>query len=276
MPVQEFEGRVAIVTGGGNGMGERVVHTLAAAGARVVIADKDPQNGARVAAEAGASAATVSAGGSVEFIEVDVSVDDAVRGLVADVLARHGRIDAIDNNAAALELTAEDGAVADLDPQLFLDSLRGDLYAPFLCCKHVIPAMLRGGGGSILNMASVSGFGGELTLTAYGVAKAGVMQLTRAVATQYGRAGIRCNAIAPSYVTTPNNALYAPKALEEIYARATPGQGVPSPQEIAEAVVFLLSDRARLISGQVLAVDGGLRAAAPIVPDYRDWQAAQR
>ncbi|MCU1477818.1 MAG: hypothetical protein JWQ64_2511 [Subtercola sp.] len=266
----EFAAKVAIVTGGANGMGERVAHTLAEAGATVVVADRDAERGALVVDEIGA------AGGVAYFSHVDVSVESEVKHLIESVLSSHGRIDVIDNNAAALELTANDGPIAELEADVFTDSLRGDLFAPFLCCKYVIPAMVQGGGGSIINMASVSGFAGELTLSAYGIAKAGVMQLTRAVATQYGRQGIRCNAIAPSFVTTRNNDLYAPPELQGIYERVTPVDRVPSPQDIADAVAFLASERSQMINGQVIAVDGGLRAASPIVAGYRGWQESGR
>lgn len=259
-----LEGRVAVVTGGGNGMGERAAHTLAARGATVVIIDRDPGNGQRVAD------AVTAEGGTIEFIHADVAVEAEIAQFVADIEQKHGRIDVLDNNAAALELTATDGNVVDTSLDTFLKTLAADVAGPFLVSKYVIPVMLKNGGGSIINMASVSGFAGELTLTSYGVAKAGVMQLTRATATQYGHLGIRCNAIAPSYVSTANNNEYAPPQLEGIYERQTSTGAVVDPQQIADVVGFLASDASRQINGHVIPVDGGFVAAASIVPDFRD------
>jgi NAD(P)-dependent dehydrogenase (short-subunit alcohol dehydrogenase family) len=259
-----LEGRVAIVTGGGNGMGERAAHTLAARGAAVIIIDRDPANGTRVAD------AIAADGGTVEYIHADVTVEDDIRQFVTAIEAKYGRIDVLDNNAAALELTATDGNVVDTSLETFTKTLAADVGGPFLVSKHVIPVMLKNGGGSIINMSSLSGLGGELTLTSYGVAKAGVMQLTRATATQYGHLGIRCNSIAPSYVSTANNNQYAPPQLEGIYERQTPSASVVDPQQVADVVAFLASDASRQINGHVIPVDGGFVAASSIVPDFRD------
>jgi NAD(P)-dependent dehydrogenase (short-subunit alcohol dehydrogenase family) len=258
--------KVAIITGGADGMGERSAHTLAANGFRVVIADRQAERGAMVTEEITAT------GGSARFIHADVTIESEVKAIIDDTMSSYGRVDAIDNNAAGLELLPDDGAIADVDPALFLESLRADLFGPFVCCKHVIPAMIASGGGSIINMASVSGLAGELSLSAYGIAKAGVIQLTRAVATQYGRQGIRCNAIAPSYVTTRTATLYASTELVGIYERVSPLPRVPEPQDIADLVAFLASEASQMITGQVIPVDAGLRAAAPIVAGYREWQ----
>jgi len=260
-------GRVAIVTGAANGMGERAAHTLAARGATVVIADKDADRAPLVEKEIKAE------GGDALAVVTDVSDEKQVRALVDTVVERFGRIDFLDNNAAALELTGQDPDVIGLDPAVFLGTMRGNVFAPFLCCKYVLPVMLERGGGSIVNMASVSGMAGELTLTAYGISKAAVIQLTRAVATQYGKHGIRCNAIAPAYVRTRNNEIYAPPELAGIYARNMATASVADPQDIADLVGYLASDESRLITGQVIPVDGGITGSSPIVADYRDWQA---
>lgn len=259
-----LERQVAIVTGGANGMGERVAITLAERGAHVVIADRDGQRGPLVADE------ITSSGGSAGFVQVDVSDEAQVESLVANVIADKGRIDFLDNNAAGLELTAQDPDVASLETKVLLDTLHANVVGPFLCCKYVLPHMARAGHGSIVNMASVSGMLGETSLTAYGISKAGVIQLTRAVATQYGKAGVRCNAIAPALVMTGNTTEWMPAPYKEIYLRNSLTPYVGEPQDIASVVAFLASSESRYMTGHVIPVDGGVAAASPIVADRRD------
>jgi NAD(P)-dependent dehydrogenase (short-subunit alcohol dehydrogenase family) len=261
--MSEFEGRVAIVTGAANGMGERVAHTLAAGGATVVIADKDTERSPLV------ESAIRAAGGDAHSIPTDMTDEAQVKDLMAAVVARFGRIDVLDNNAAALELTAEDPDVVNLDADVLMGTLRGNLLGPFLGCKHVIPVMLKNGGGSIINMASVSGMLGETSLSAYGMSKAGVIQLTRAVATQYGKQDVRCNAIAPALVMTRNTTEWMPKEFKDIYLRNSLTPYVGDPQDVAHVVAFLASDKSRYMTGHVIPVDGGIAAASPIVADRR-------
>lgn len=262
----DFTGRVVIVTGGADGMGEATVHTFARAGAVVVIADRNAERAALVEAQ------VREAGGDAHAIVTDVREPEQVEALVSQVRARWGRIDVLDNNAAALELTVDDPGVLDLEPGVVMETLRGNVFAAYLTTRAVLPAMLDRGRGAIVNIASVSGLAGELGLSAYGISKAALIQLTRAVATQHGRHGICCNAVAPAYVTTRNNATYAPPELAEIYARNASAPQVAAPQDIADAVFFLASDEARMITGHVLPVDGGLVASSSIVADSRTVQ----
>jgi len=255
--------RVAIVTGGGNGMGERTAHTLSARGATVVIADLDEANGARVAS------AIAAEGGHALFVRTDATDEGSVRDLVVATKREFGGIDILDNNAAALGLTRVDGAVLETSFDTFQATLRANVGGPFLMCQQVIPEMLARGGGSIINITSVSALAGELALTAYGVSKAAVAQLTRAIATQYGPQGIRCNSVAPSYVSTPNNAVLSTSEIEQAYLRHTLTARTVSPQEVAEVVAFLASDAARQINGHLIPVDGGMRAGAHTVADLR-------
>lgn len=259
----EFDGRVAIVTGGANGMGERVSHLLAAGGATVVIADKDAERSPLVAGQIRA------AGGDAHAVVVDVSEEDQVADLVARVMTDFGRVDVLDNNAAALELTADDPDIVGLDAEILMSTMRGNVLGPFLCCKHVIPYMVAAGGGSIVSMASVSGMRGETSLSAYGMSKAAVIQLTRAVATQYGKQGVRANAVAPALVMTRNTTEWMPSEFKDIYLRNSLTPYVGQPDDIAEVVLFLASDRSRYMTGAVVPVDGGITAASPIVADRR-------
>lgn len=265
----DFRGRVAVITGGANGMGEATAHTLARAGATVVIADLDTERSPLVESEVRA------AGGDCHSIVTDVREPDQVAALVDQVRERWGRVDVLHNNAASLELTAHDKDVLGTKPQLFLDTLCGNVYSMFLTTRAVLPLMLAQGSGSIVNIASASGLAGEVQLTSYGVSKAAVIQLTRATAVQYGKHRVRCNAIAPAVVNTRNVEIYGTKKGEEIYTRAMAAPYVAMPQDVADVVVFLASDESRMITGHILAVDGGLNTSQPINADYREWFAEQ-
>ncbi|GAA1518296.1 SDR family NAD(P)-dependent oxidoreductase [Nocardioides humi] len=265
MPTAEMTGRVVVITGGANGMGEATAHTFARAGATVVIADIDTERSPLVEAE------VRERGGDAHAIVTDVREPEQVADLIARVRARWGRVDVLHNNAASLELTAHDRTVLDTEPGLFLETLRGNLYSIFLTTRAVLPTMLEQGSGSIVNIASASALAGEVQLTSYGVSKAAVVQLTRATAVQYGKQGVRCNAIAPAVVKTRNVETYGTPQGEIIYRRAMATPDVAQPQDVADAVYFLGSDASRMITGQVLAVDGGLHASQPINADYRAW-----
>lgn len=263
--MQDLSGRVAIVTGGADGIGEATARALARGGAAVVIADKNTERSPQVAAD------IIAAGGEALAVATDVSVPEQIDALIAQTRDRWGRIDILDNNAAALELTADDGDVLTVRPDVLTGTLQGNLVAPYLMTRAVLPLMLEQGGGAIVNIASVSGMAGEPGLTAYGIAKAGLIQLTRAVATQYGKSGIRCNAVAPAFVRTRNNEIYAPPRFGAIYRRNMVTPDTARPQDVAEVVAFLVSDAAKMISGHVVPVDGGLTDSSPISADYREW-----
>lgn len=261
--MSDFTGKVAVITGGANGMGEAVAHDLASKGATVVIADRDGERTPLVEKEIRAE------GGDAHGFVVDVTKEDVVKDLVADVVSRWGRIDVLDNNAAALELTAEDPDVVNLSADILMRTLQGNVLGPFLCSKYVIPVMIENGGGSIINMASVAGLTGDLSLSAYQLSKAAVIQLTRAVATQYGKQAVRCNAIAPATILTRNVDAYMPDDYRETYIRNSLTTYLGTPDDVAHLVTFLASDASRYMTGHVIPVDGGICAALPIVAERR-------
>ena len=263
-----FADRVVLVTGGANGMGEVTAHTFAQAGATVVIADIDTERSPLVESEIRAK------GGDAHAIVTDVREPAQVSALADEIARRWGRVDVLHNNAASLELTTSDKDVLRTDPQLLLDTLRGNIYSVFLVTRAVLPLMLARGAGSIINIASVSGLAGELELTAYGISKAAVIQFTRSVAVQYGKHGVRCNAIAPAVTKTPNVEKYGTPEAEQIYLRNMATPFVAVPQDVANVVFFLGSDEARMITGHVIPVDGGLTDSSPLAADYRDWISA--
>jgi NAD(P)-dependent dehydrogenase (short-subunit alcohol dehydrogenase family) len=258
-------GKVAIVTGAASGIGRATALALAREGAAVVVADLNADGAKRVAGEIEA------AGGRAVGQAADVSSEPSVVAMVAAAVDRFGGLDVLHNNAALVDpaVMGADGEVTALALDTFERTLAVNLRGPLLGCKHAIPRMLERGGGAIVNTSSASGLTGDLVRTAYGVSKAGLDALTRYVATQYGKRGIRCNSIAPGVIATPALAANVPPPLIAVYERSHLTPRLGRPEDIAEVVVFLASDAAAFITGQVLSVDGGLLAHHPAVAEMR-------
>lgn len=248
-----FNGKVAIVTGGASGIGEACAKQLAAEGAAVVVADVDCDNGERVAAEID------SVGGTSSFLRTDVSVAEDVRHLVEHAVATHGGLHLAVNNAGMAHAPAPLHLI-DLETwdRLFAINLRGVL----LCMREELAYFVDHGGGSIVNMASGTGLKASPGLAAYVTTKHGIVGLTRNGAIDYAKSGIRVNAIAPGTIATPQMRSF-PQEQQDIWAAMIPQGRMGQPQEIAEAVSYLLSDKAAFITGIVLEVDGGYMQASP-------------
>ena len=272
MGAGDLAGRVAIVTGAASGIGRASALALARAGAAVVVADVDAAGAARVAAEIAAQ------GGRAIGRRTEVSEPDSVAAMVESAVEAYGGLDVLHNNAAASDpaVIGSDGELVDLELPVWERTLAVNLRGPMLGCKYAIPRMLERGGGSIVNTSSASGQTGDLSRVAYGVSKAGVDSLTRYVATQYGKRGIRCNSIAPGVIATPALAANVPPELIEVYeaSHLTPRLG--SPEDVAAMVVFLASDAAGFVTGQTLCVDGGLLAHHPTYAELRGRSARRR
>lgn len=255
-------GKVAIVTGAASGIGAATARLLAAHGAAVVLADVNADGGETVAASIRA------AGGEAVFHRADVTRLADLEGAVALATARFGGLDVIHNNAAA----SGGGYVGEIDPAVWEHSMATMLTSVFYGTRAALPAMLARGGGSIVSTASVEGFFGEIMAAPYCTAKAGIINFTRTVALEYGRRGIRANAVCPGCVDTPMLALLAavgPHRPADMAAKHAIGR-LLRPEEIAHVVLFLASDESSAVTGAAIVADGGLTAGLDITgfPPY--------
>ena len=249
-------GKVAVVTGGAGGIGAATARALSREGAGVAVLDIDGAGAGRVAAEIGA------AGGDAMGIGVDLSEEPGVIAAVHRVVDRFGRLDVLHNNAALTDSSflQRDTPVTDLDLEVWDRTLSVNLTSQMLTCKHAIPEMARTGGGSIINMSSGASVKGDATRTAYGVSKAGVNTLTMYVATAHGKQNIRANAIVPGLIITDAVRAHLSAEILDRLGGAVLTTRLGEPDDIADVVVFLASDESRYITGQLLAVDGGMSA----------------
>lgn len=254
-----IEGKVALITGAASGIGEATAALFAREGAQVLLADVQDELGRAVLER------IRGAGGTAEYIHCDVSVAEDVGGMVRAAVDRFGRLDILFNNAGI----ARGGSITELTEDDWDTVINVDLKSVYLGCKLAIPEMRRGGGGAIVSTASVAGLRGSARLHAYSAAKAGVINLTRSVAAEAGRYGIRANCVCPGIIVTPIWQQLGTLSAEQQEARwQAMGQRVllgrvGYPDDIAKAVLFLASDEAAYITGHALVVDGGLTAADP-------------
>jgi NAD(P)-dependent dehydrogenase (short-subunit alcohol dehydrogenase family) len=246
----QLEGKVALVTGAGAGIGRASALAFAAEGASVVVADVDGDGGA------GTVALVEQAGGTASFVRADVSRADEVAAMVDHAVATYGGLDVAHNNAGV----ATGGYPVAEFPDADWDRAIGImLTGVYYCMKFEIPRMLERGGGAIVNTASGAGLVAFPGQAGYVAAKHGVLGLTKVAALDYGARGIRVNAICPGTARTPmvDTAVAADPALEEYLVGLHPIGRIGTPEEIAQAAVWLCTDRASFVLGHALAVDGG-------------------
>ncbi|MCA1727565.1 MAG: glucose 1-dehydrogenase [Actinobacteria bacterium] len=250
-----LEGKVALITGGASGMGRVAAGLFAGEGARVLIADVVDEAGLETVAEA------AELGGEADYVHADVSIASDVEAMVAFALERFGSLDVLYNNAGILP--GDDGSVTETAEEVWDRVIDINLKGVFLGCKFGIPAMLHSGGGSIVNVASfVALMGAATPQIAYTASKGGVLALTREVAVEFARKGIRANALCPGPIETPLLAeLMADPARRQRRLVHIPVGRLGRAEEIASAALFLASDESSFITGATFVVDGGITAA---------------
>jgi meso-butanediol dehydrogenase / (S,S)-butanediol dehydrogenase / diacetyl reductase len=254
---KEGASKVAVVTGGARGIGLAIARWFLAHGYRVAIWDIDDKTLKAARAELNTK--------DVLAVTCDISSPKQVQGAVRKVTKRFGRIDTLVNNAGVaifkplMEISWKD----------WRSIMNVNLDGAFLCSQACLPAMIAGGGGSIVNIASISGLRASTLRVAYGTSKAALIHLTRQQAAELGEVGIRVNCIAPGPVLTEMAKLVHSTSIIQDYFDAMPLARYGTPEEIAEGVGFLCSDAARFITGQTLAVDGGFDASGIGLPSLR-------
>jgi NAD(P)-dependent dehydrogenase (short-subunit alcohol dehydrogenase family) len=260
--MKRLDSKIAIITGAASGIGRATARRVAAEGARTVVADLNGAGAKLLADEISA------AGGEATAVQADLGDNDSARAMVEAAVTAYGGLDILHNNAAATRLAAtEDRPVSAADPAVWDETMRVNLRGALVAIQAAVPHMIARGGGSVINTASGAGLTGDLRNPAYGASKAALISLTRYVATEFGKQGIRCNAISPGFIVIPEKA--GREAVEATMLRhhLTPRLG--RPEDIAALVVFLASDESAFITGQNICVDGGLLAHQPFLADFR-------
>lgn len=248
-----LEGKVSIITGGGSGMGRVAAQLFAGQGARVVVAEYSEKAGAETVALVRA------AGGEATFVRADVSSEPDAKAMVDHAIATYGRLDTLYNNAGVMP--EADHSVIDTDVATWDSVMAVNVRGVYLGCKYAVPAMIEGGGGSIINIASfVALLGCSVPQDAYTASKGAVLSLTRSLAVQFGPKGIRTNAICPGPVETPllMDWLLKDEAAKKLRLARNPTGRFGKPEEIVQMAIYLASDESRWTNGASLVIDGGI------------------
>ncbi|MFL5715195.1 MAG: SDR family NAD(P)-dependent oxidoreductase [Chloroflexota bacterium] len=250
-----LDGKVALITGGAGAIGLATARRCAEEGARVVIADRDAARLDRAATD------LRDAGLHVVGLAVDVTSEASVRELLARIATDHGRLDILFTSAGVLV----SGSVVETSLEEWQRTLAVNLTGTFLCAKYAVPLMVAGGGGSIVLMSSTSGLVAEQATAAYCASKGGIVMLGRQMALDFAGDGIRVNVVCPGWIDTPFNDPAVERsggveALAPFIEAMVPIGRQGEPEEVADVVVFLASDRSRLMTGSVVVADGGLTA----------------
>ncbi|WP_332647701.1 SDR family NAD(P)-dependent oxidoreductase [Lysinibacillus sp. 54212] len=265
--MNRVQNKVALVTGGASGIGLSASNLLAKEGAKVVIADFNI-DGAKEAAEA-----LVKEGYEASAIFLDAGDAKSIEDAVNFTVEQYGTLTVLFNNVGLTNLQ-KDLDVLNIDLDEWDRLVNVNLKSVLLGSRFAIPHMQKAGGGSIINTASMAGFASDQLRTAYGATKAGVVNMTKYIATQYGKDKIRSNAIAPGLILTPAAERNMPKEMQDIFMKfnALPYHG--EADDIGHAVVFLASDESKFMTGQTLQIEGGHYLANPTIADTNNWIAS--
>jgi len=242
-----LENKVAIITGGGSGIGRMAAHLFAKEGAKVVVADVNEKGGEETVAE-------IRKNGSEGFFaKLDVSDREQTKRVVRETLERYGRIDVLINNAGIIQ----DALVLKMTEEQWDRVININLKGAFNCIQAVVEVMLNQGNGVIINTSSIVGLDGNIGQVNYAAAKAGLIGMTKTLAKELGKKGIRVNAVAPGFIVTPMTSNVPEKILEAMKEK-TPLRRLGETKDVAYAYLYLASDEANFVNGAVLSVDGGL------------------
>ncbi|MBZ4521796.1 SDR family NAD(P)-dependent oxidoreductase [Mycobacterium avium] len=258
-----LDGKIALVTGAASGIGAQTAALLAERGAAVVLVDVDAERVEQVAESIGAQ------GGRAKAVAADVTQESQIASAVSTAASAFGGLDILHNNAALQtpDVMGSDGFIAEADLSVWHNVLGVNLLGYVGMAKHSIPLMLERGGGVIINTSSGTGVQAELMRPAYGTSKAAIIGLTRNLAAQYGKRGIRCVALVLGLVGTPALRANMPDAVVDAFVRHQLNTRLTEPRDVAEAVAFLASDAAGAITGTTLTIDGGFSAHTPTYAD---------
>ena len=261
MTVGRLHGKVVIVTGGAGAIGSACAELAAREGAHVVVADLN-EDGALAVARG-----LVAEGYRADACAVDLGEERSLCAMFDTVTARYGGVDALVNNAAALNLVRRDSGIEDMDVAVWDDTMRINRRGTMLACKFAIPMMRGRGGGSIVNISSGSALRGSCSISAYAASTSAIITLSQYIAAQHGDEGIRCNAVCPGLILTPSTrSIFG--AVREAILEQTPSPRLGEPADIAWAMLYLIADEGAYVNGQCLQVDGGVVSHQKYWLDY--------